>query len=217
MFFIISFSVNVILKRAVLHSTVNALKFIIHWKCWRKNFILLGAKSSLHRTKRELSPYFIPKHVTSITDIDKITYDFLRGRLPPEANTRERKKHTYIVVLRTTDDDVRSFLQELESLISQKITDGKCHNPVHQTKNNPHTCRQNNRNYLICSVKMDELNTTSYLAEFDLQDRRVCKISEHGIFELGAMIDPKYKGNFYVNHLQWSSLHGNKRSCVNKG
>lgn len=192
---------------------MNALKFIIHWKCWRKNFILSGAKSSLHRTKRDLSPYFIPKHVTSITDIDSITYDFLKNKLPPEANTRERKKHTYIVVLRRPDNNVTSFLQELESLISKKITDGNCHNPHHQTKNS-HTCRQSNTKYLICSVQMDELKTRSYLAEFDLQDRRVCKISEHGIFQLGAMIDPKYKGNFSVNHLQWSKLYGNKRKCA---
>lgn len=128
--------------------------------------------------------------------------------MPPAAHFRERGKHTYIVVLRRTDNDVTFLNQELDALITMKIANRTCHQ--RDTRILRRTCERNM--YWICSVQMNELQTKSYLAEFNVQNRRSCKFSEQGMFELGARMETAHR--IYVDHLEKSSLDSkNRRNC----
>lgn len=165
-----------------------------------KHFIIIsGIQPFLH-------PDFKSKHVTSVKDSRNITYDFLKNKLPSAA--RERRKHTYIVVLRRTDNDVNVLYQELDSLITMKIANGTCHQQDNRITRG--TCER--RTYWFCSVQMNELKTKSYLAEFNVQNRRLCKFSEQGMFELGAKMETRSR--IHVDHLEKSSLDwSNRRNC----
>lgn len=124
---------------------------------------------------------------------------------------RPGKKHTYIVVLKSIDNEVESLYKELDSLISSKINkkEEAC---KRQRKNMPKgVCEY--FTYWICSIQMNELKTKSYLAEFDPQNRSFCKYSDQGTFELGAKV--LTSNNIEVDHLEKSSIIGKKwRNCL---
>lgn len=116
-------------------------------------------------------------------------------------------KHTYIVVLRRNKNDVELFYQELASLVSSKITNRACRRPPKDIQRPKHVCEE--IPYWFCSIQMNELTTESYLAEFIVQNRRPCKFSAHGTFELGAKMVTQ--NSIYVDHLEKSSLDSNNR------
>lgn len=127
-------------------------------------------------------------------------------------------KHTYIVVLKRNNNDVELFYQELESLVSRKITNRACRKQNKMPKQNKiprpkGICKQPRPPYWICSFQMNELKTESYLAEFYIQDRGSCKFSVNGKFELGG--EMVTQNSIYVDHLEKSSLDSNtKIFCV---
>lgn len=114
-------------------------------------------------------------------------------------------KHTYIVVFKRNDNDVELFYQELESLVSRKIKNRACRRERMQRRK--HVCKESP--YWFCSIHMNELTTESYLAEFNVQNRKYCKFSAHGTFELGAKMVTQ--NSIYVDHLEKSSLDSNNR------
>lgn len=117
-------------------------------------------------------------------------------------------KHTYIVVFKRNDNDVELFYQELESLVSRKIKNRTCRRERMQRRK--HVCKESP--YWFCSIQMNELTTESYLAEFNVQNRKSCKFSAHGTFELGA--EMVTQNSIYVDHLEKSSLDSNnKKLC----
>lgn len=165
--------------------------------------MISGLQCSFH-------PNFRAKHVTFVTDSHDITYDFLLKDIESAGRSSGSGKQTYIVVLKRNDNEVKSFYQELESLVSSKITKGACRK---KRTNMPRTrgiCKQ--QTYWFCSIQMNELTTKSYLAEFYFGNKRSCKFSEHGTFELGA--EMVTSNSIYVDHLEKSSLDlNNRRFC----
>lgn len=157
--------------------------------------IISGLHLSFH-------PNFKAKHVTFVTDSHNIRYDFLKKKIP--STGKSKGKHTYIVVLQRNNKEVESFYQELESLVSSKITKGACRKQLNNLPKTRRICEQ--YTYWICSIKMNELTTKSYLAEINVQNR-FCKFSEHGTFELGAKMETS--NSIDVDHLESSSLDSN--------
>lgn len=157
--------------------------------------IISGLHLSFH-------PNFKEKHVTFVTDSHNIRYDFLKKK-----NTICRKVEgkTYLYrCLTEKQQGGRMFYQELESLVSSKITKGACRKQLNNLPKTRRICEQ--YTYWICSIKMNELTTKSYLAEINVQNR-FCKFSEHGTFELGAKMETS--NSIDVDHLESSSLDSN--------
>lgn len=198
----------------------------------------------VHRTKRELYKDFVDKHVTFVRVGKKPTYDLFRGRLPAFANTPNRKKHSFIVVIvknsEREDEKKRSFLEKLDDLISKKISNGGCkakrndiNNPAARQESlrvKPNTCKNPDQtkilidDYFICPIQTKELDSKIFLAEFNVQDKNDrCVFSEKGSFSVGAGIKKnvdtktrrKTKDWFLVNHLEKSEVL-NGEECVEK-
>ena len=123
---------------------------------------------------------------------------------------------------------------ELDKLISMKIRNGGClanrkGGKQEKLRVKPNTCKNiiseevNNKkqnfikldDYFLCPIKLNELSTKTYLAEFNIQDKGdVCQFSEMGEITLGAGIrtnvDTKRQRQttdwFLVNHLENSEI-----------
>lgn len=212
--------------------------------------LLVNSSTSnpIHRTKRELYKDFVDKHVIFVKAGKKPTYELFRGRLPAFANTPNRKKHSFIVVIvnnsgknswKKEDEAKRSFLEKLDSLITEKISNGGC--KAKRDKNRPevrqeslrvkpNTCKNPAQtkilidDYFICPIQLKELESKIYLAEFNVQDKNdACVFSEEGSFSVGAGIKKnvdsqtrrKTKDWFLVNHLETSEVV-NGIECVEK-
>lgn len=75
------------------------------------------------------------------------------------------------------------------------------------------TCKEGS--YWICFIKMNELKTKSYLAEFDVQHKTFCRFSEYGTFKLG--VKEVTSTSFEVDHLKTSSIWpSNQGNCLQK-
>lgn len=154
-----------------------------------------------------LDPNFKAKHVTSVKDIGCIKYDFLKEQIPSGA--RSGKWHTYIVVLKKNDNDVVSLYNELDSLVSSKIKNEEQACQINKMPKG--TCKEGS--YWICFIKMNELKTKSYLAEFDVQHKTFCRFSEYGTFKLG--VKEVTSTSFEVDHLKTSSIWpSNQGNCL---
>lgn len=143
----------------------------------------------------------------------KITFNLLKGRLPAFADTESRTRHSYIVVFIKKKEIETSkkklFFEELDTLVSGKIRDGKCkenlkHGKQDKLKVKPNTCENTKSildkknktihftelsNYFLCPIAMEDLMSkdTYLLAEFNVQDKnQPCRFSKSGNFHLGA-------------------------------
>lgn len=178
------------------------------------SFIAVNSRSltPTHRTKRELYPGFKEKHIIFVKEGRKITYHLLKGRLPSFANTKSRTKHSYIVVfIKKKESETKKkklFFEKLDTLVLNKIRDGKCKENLKHGKQDelivrPNTCKntkskvdKNNKtihfielsNYFLCPVTVKEMmSKDTYLAEFNVQDQnQPCRFSNSGDFLLGA-------------------------------
>lgn len=192
--------------------------------------------SPVHRTKRDLYEDFVDKHVifVRINNFKKPTYELFDGRLPKYAKTRNRRKHSFIVVIVKKSEKVeekrRSFLDKLDVLISVKIRNGGCKAKRGKTRPDerqgsirvkPNTCKNPTQteilidDYFICPIQAQELESNIFLAEFNVQDKSDrCVFSEKGSFSVGAGIKKnvdsktrkKTKDWFLVNHLEKSEV-----------
>lgn len=198
----------------------------------------------VHRSKRELYKDFSDKHVIFVKSGKKVTYNLFRGRLPEFANTPNRKKHSYIVVTVSNsereDKKKISFLENLDTLIAEKIRNGGCKAKRSDKKDpaarqqslrvKPNTCKNPTQttilinDYFICPFQTKELGSKIYLAEFNVQDKNdTCVFSDKGSFSVGAGIKKnvnsktlrKTKDWFLVNHLENSEVIDGKE-CTQK-
>ena len=205
--------------------------------------------AGFHRSKRELYGDFVEKHIIFVKEGRKPTYELFKGRLPSFADTPSRTKHSYIMVpLKKSEREPvkrKSFIMELDKLISTKIRNGGCREKLKNRKKQekqivkPNTCKNTitgkddkentitfleSSNYFLCPIKLDELPNKPFLVEFNVQDKGdVCQFSEIGEIMLGAgkrknVATARQRQTtdwFLVNHLENSEIKDAKM-CFEK-
>lgn len=205
-------------------------------------FFITGHLNPVHRTKRDLHSDFVKKHIIFVKGERKPSYNLLKGRLPKFANTDNRRLHTFIVVtIKNSENEKvkeRSFLENLDTLIKNKIINGGCkasrreNNPAAKQTTlrvRPNTYKNSEQttisidDYYNCRIKVRDLGKNIYIANFNVQDKNdPCMYSDDGEFTVGAgkmtEVDTKTKQKttdwFLVNHLGESQIQ-NGSECDN--
>lgn len=164
-----------------------------------------------------------------------ITFNFLKQSLPDFANTKERVRHTFIIVfLNKAENEGKqktSFWTMLNNVMSKKIRSNVCDKRIQDTLRVCKTVIKNNKpriqksdvklsGYRLCQIRLEDLGPKTYMANFNPQNKNdPCKYSAQGMFDLGAGLvenrvhNDKKTDWFIVNHLEKSKMFGNVMDC----